>query len=298
MPGSARWFSPAFKRRARSISTAIAWNRGPDFLVVGAEKAGTTALFRYLSRHPRLTSSVVKETYFFSPEAFRGWNHNPEYPFYDRLKNEAFDPVPRRWARRWYHEQFPVPRPGRFGLRFEATPGYLYYPLTPRRIHAYRPGMKLIALLRDPVERAYSAWNMFHRIADPEHVQLRETRDFDHAVREELDQIDRIPLTAGRDYVRRGLYHAQLRRYLQYFPGRQLHLVHSRDLRDRTKETLEGICQFLGVEPMVGDDWPPVTVGTYDSEMASETRELLTRFYAPHNEALFNMIGRSFAWQK
>lgn len=298
MPGATRLFLPAIKRQARIASTSLGWHRRPRFLIVGAEKAGTTALFRYLSCHPGLTSSVTKETYFFSPEAFRGWTHNPAYPFFERLKHEAFDPHPRPWARRWYHAQFPVPRPGRFGIRFEATPGYLYYPLTPRRIHAYDAGMKLIVLLRDPVERAYSAWNMFRSIADAEHIQLKERRGFDEAVREEMELIDRIPLTVGKDYVRRGLYHAQLRRYLQYFPGHQVHVVHSRHLRLRTKEALRGICEFLGVEPLTGDDWPPVTVGTYESEMPPETRDLLTQFYAPHNTSLFNLLGRSFNWQK
>jgi hypothetical protein len=298
MPGTSGLFTPEFKRQARSIGSALGWHGSPRFLIVGAEKAGTTALFRYLSRHARLVSSVTKETYFFSPEAFRGWTHNPEYPFYDRLKNEAFDPMPRRWALRWYHAQFPVPRPGRFGLNFEATPGYFYYPLTPRRIHAYRPQMKLIVLLRDPVERAFSAWNMFHGIRDPKHMQLAERRGFDEAVREELDQLGRVPLAIGTDYVRRGLYYAQLRRYLEYFPGRQIHVVHSRDLRLRTPEALRGICEFLGVEPLEGDDWPPVLAGEYDSEMPAETRELLTRFYAPHNESLFTLLGRTFGWQK
>jgi len=297
MPGISGLFSPAFKRRARIASTRFGWHGRPDFLIVGAQKAGTTALYQYLLGHRQLVGSKVKETYFFSPESYRGWTHNPAYPFYERLKDEAFDPAPRPWALRWYHTQFPIPRPGRLGLNFEATPDYLYYPLSPRRIQAYRPEMKLIVLLRDPVERAYSAWNMFHQICEREFAQLRERRNFARVVEEELESIERTPLAVGTDYVRRGLYFDQLTRLLDYFPAQQVHVVHSRDLRHDTPSALKGICEFLGIDPLLGDDWPPVTVGQYDCDMPADVREQLTRFYAPHNKALFELLGRDFGWE-
>lgn len=297
MPGLSGLFSPAFKRRARIVSTRLGWHGRPDFMIVGAQKSGTTALFEYLRRHRGLVSSKVKETYFFSPEAYRGWTHNPAYPFYERLKDEAFDPFPRPWALRWYHTQFSIPRPGRLGLNFEGTPDYLYYPLSPWRIHAYRPDTKLIVLLRDPVERAYSAWNMFHQIEDGEFVQLRERRAFTRVVEDELESLGRVPLTVGTDYVRRGLYFDQLSRLLEFFPAQQIHVLHSRELRHDTPAALKGVCEFLGIDPLKGEDWPPVTVGKYDSDMPDETRERLTRFYAPHNKRLFELVGRKFDWQ-
>lgn len=284
-------------RRLRSAGAALGWGQGPAFLIVGAQKAGTSALFDYLSRHPDLVPSVEKETYFFNPEAVVGWRPHPHHAVLDRVLQEGFDPVSDS-ALSWYHSLFPLGN--RRGLRFEATPGYLYFEHSPRRIRAYRPEMKLIVLLRDPVERAYSAWNMMRSFTEPPYVELREERPFAEAVEHEISRLGIDPQTVGTDYVRRGIYHEQLKRLFGEFSREQVHILESTELRERRLPTLQAICRFLGVPPFLEPlkELQPVLVGNYAERIPADARELLARFYAPQNEALFELLGRRFDWTR
>ena len=111
------------------------WRPLPDFLVIGAQKAGTTALYAYLRWHPGITGPSWKEVSFFDRHWWRG---------------EA-----------WYRGQFPLRGRGR--LVGEASPSYLFHPLAPERVHSLVPGARLVALVRDPVARAYSHYQ--HEVA-------------------------------------------------------------------------------------------------------------------------------------
>jgi hypothetical protein len=288
------------KRGVRGAAAALGWHPRPDFLIVGAQKAGTTALFEYLNRHPRLAGSVDKETYFFSPESYRGWSGHGAFPFYQRLKWDGFSPAPKRWARRWYYRQFPLRRPGARKLYFEATPDYLYYPLVPERIRAHLPNVKLIVLLRDPVARAYSAWNMFRDIGENDRVfgQLRERRSFEEAVDGEIARLGGEPLSEGSDYVRRGFYEDQLRRFATHFSRDQILVIESTELEKNLGRTLATVCDFLGVERFADNDqFEKVGVGNYPEAMACDIRERLAELYAPRNLALFELLGRHYDWE-
>jgi hypothetical protein len=272
------------------------WVSRPAFLIIGAQKAGTVALYNYLSTHPSIIPAREKEISFFSKDLF-----------YDR--GEA-----------WYHGHFPLCfRPGR-ALSFEATPVYLYYPWCAERILAYDAGIKLIVLLRDPVERAYSAWNMFRDMYhnDPEYLRRRVSsandavrralnemlsRDsfpgFHEAVLEEITQMPPVATSPEPSYVRRGLYTEQLRRYFKHFERDQVLVVDSRLLRDETQATLDGVVRFLGLPE---HDWRQqdllhLHVGRYErARMPDETRSLLREFYRPHNEELYDLLGCDFGW--
>jgi len=150
-------FAPAARR-----ATARARLR-PNFLVIGAQKGGTTALYRYLREHPAVLCATPKEVHYFNVE-------------YQRSPG-------------WYLAHFPLTTRGaavrrRLGVRpavGEVTPAYLFHPRVPERVHAFDPGLKLVAVLRDPVERAYSQYQM----------QLRggtETRSFEYALEREVEE--------------------------------------------------------------------------------------------------------------
>lgn len=157
----------AAKQRLRRTLIEHGYCVRPRFLIIGAQKAGTTSLFDYLSHHPYLVPSRQKEVCFFSNDELY-------------QKGEA-----------WYHSHFPMPyRVLKGSLAYEATPEYLFYPQCPERIFQYNAGMKLIIILRDPVERAYSAWNMYRRFQkDPVNFRLAEFRNFEQAVSDELELI-------------------------------------------------------------------------------------------------------------
>jgi hypothetical protein len=189
------------------------------FLVIGAQKAGTTALDHYLRQHPQIGMAREKEVHFFdNEEAFQSGQAGRDQ--YER----AFDFAPGRT------------------IHGESTPIYLYWEPCAERIHRYNPEMKLIAILRHPMERAFSHWNMeFNRGA--------EQRDFLTALREEQELIvsGRQVQHRVRSYLHRGFYAEQIARYQRFFrPGQMLFLNHDR-FRTEPRACLSRIFRFLGV---------------------------------------------------
>ncbi len=188
------------------------------FLVAGVQKGGTTALFDYLSLHPRLAMAAVKEVHFFDDETM-DWAA-PDYAA--------------------YHAAFP-PADGR--LRGEATPIYTYWPNALERIAAYNPAMRLIVLFRDPVERAWSHWKM-------ERART-ETEPFSWCIRQGRARVagSDQPVGAHRvhSYVERGFYAAQVRRLLSVFPREQVLFLRSDSLRRDPERILGNACDFLRI---------------------------------------------------
>lgn len=276
--------SPAVRRHAR-----------PGVIIIGAQKGGTTFLFNYLSRHPKLRAACEKEVRFF--------NQNVSY---ERGKD-------------WYERFFPLlgeMEPG--DIAFEASPNYLFSTAGPTRIASYDPNIKLIAMLRNPVDRAYSAWNMYRQAHARAVLPLFPASRFDDFVRTHLnmllhasdypsfEQAIEADLANPReeviecDIVRVGYYAEQLTRYFGVFRSEQI-LVLTREemLHDRQRVT-RTITDFLGIEPY---EWPtelvPLSgVAEYESEMSAATRERLEEVYRPHNEALRSLIGRDPGWQR
>jgi hypothetical protein len=271
----------------------------PGFLIIGAQKGGTTSLFYYLSTHPNIKPPIRKEVCFFCTEKLL-------------RKGES-----------WYHSYFPPPISlGNSFITFDATPEYMYYPLCPKRIFSYDPHMKLIALLRDPVERAFSAWNMFYSIHKSGNIQRflstysRRYDDpvfkgivnllstdpfpkFDTLVRDEVSRIVSGDSTLEPGFVRRGLYHEQLLRYLDYFDRQNLLIIESKRLKDNPVVVLEEVIQFLGFPKYGSFEKSPAYYiqGVYTDVMSSETRSFLSEFYGPYNQKLYELTGYDFKWQ-
>ena len=253
----------------------------PGFLIIGAQKAGTKALYVYLSEHPELTPSFRKEIHFFDNDTnFLG-------------RGES-----------WYHSQFPPSSENPEGVRFEATPDYLYCPMSPQRIYDYCPTIKLVALLRDPVERAYSAWNMYRAFGGPAYPHpmlraLKETRTFSEAVADELASICSGDFYSRPGHVSRGLYHMQLMRYLHFFGRERILILHSRELREHVPRTLNEVTRFLDLPKHVFTESKLFArhVGMYHEPIPQKTRKLLSQFYRPYNGRLYALVGRDLGWQ-
>jgi len=269
------------RQRAREL-TAPARLR-PNFLIIGALKGGTTSLHRYLSDHPAVHCSSRKEVRYFSLT----------YPL----------------GERWYLSHFPLRIRAattrlRRGVRLavgEATPAYLFDPRSPGRVHAFDPRMKLIVALRDPVERAYSHFQMEHETRD-------ETRSFEDALaweeaelRPELDRWvadptyeSPLPLF-GRSYVARGCYADHLERWLALFPREQLLVLMSDELLGDPASAMSTVEEFLEVPQWQPPSYPRENVREYPP-MSPVTRDHLRRVFAPHDRRLEQLLGRELPW--
>jgi hypothetical protein len=267
---------PLFYRRATAR-----WRRLPDFIVIGAQKGGTTALFAYLLQHPQVGRPWKKELNFFSRHYRRG------------------EP--------WYRARFPLRREMIGGeILGEASPSYMPFPAAPARMREVVPRAKLIALLRDPTERAISHY--FHSVRHgmerrPILQAFSATADWLRATLTSRDTADvrpaPWPLRADPwlSYLYRGVYVDHLRRYHRYFGRDQLLIVRSEDLRTRRFETLARVFDFLGIDPTHRPgDVRPRRVGTNKQAVPGEVYELLRGYYRPHNERLYEYLGRDFGW--
>ena len=204
----------------------------PDFFIIGAPKAGTTALHAALAAHPGLYMSTVKEPKFFltdGPPPSRGGGPGDVQTYREHI-----------WGRPEYEALFAAAPPG--ALRGESTPFYLYNQAAQERIRALIPHAKLIVILRDPVERAHSNWtHLWSAGLDP-------IGDFVPACAEEDARV-----AAGWadfwHYTRLGKYGEQLENLFLRFGQEQVFIVRYRALIDAPAQTLDDICQFLGVHP-------------------------------------------------
>lgn len=264
-------YAEVIRPKIKDILLRIGYCSRPLFLIIGGQKCGTNALSNYLVQHPQIFRSYEKEIYYFESMNYQKGNT-------------------------WYHHHFPLPHHlKRNMIGFEATPEYLYYPAVAERICAYNPQMKFIVLLRDPVERAFSAWNMHCRTI----INRPETRKFDHAVREEIEKMPNRDADLEPGYVRRGLYYEQLMRYFNYFPRDQILITDSRSLKDNSVAVMNEITRFLELQEYDwhGEDLAPHHVGQYKSQIPDETKAFLRDFYKPHNEKSYQLLAQDFHWQ-
>jgi hypothetical protein len=188
-----------------------------DFVIGGTQKGGTSALDSFLRQHPEICMSTTrKELHFFDREA-----ENADY--------------------KEYHANFkPKPQHRVFG---EASPIYMYWETAPDRIWKYNPKMKWILALRNPIERAFSAWNM-------ETKRGKEKLSFAEAIEKESERCrEALPLQHRvYSYIDRGFYAHQVRRLFKIFGQQNVLVLLSEELRNAHQETLRRVFEFLGVD--------------------------------------------------
>jgi hypothetical protein len=220
----------------------------PDFLVIGAPKAGSTAVHAALARHPALFLSRVKE-----PKYFLCDDRRPDRSRH-RGPGDAHSAREWVWQRARYEALFAGAPPG--SLKGESTPFYLWDRAAHRRIRAMVPEARLVAVLRDPVDRAHSNWT--HLWSDG----LETIPDFVEACAAEEARAARGYAPFWR-YKGLGRYGEQLAHLLSVFPREQVHVLRYKELVDRPRATLDRICEFLGVRTGVIDLAPSENVSTF-----------------------------------
>jgi hypothetical protein len=217
----------------------------PNFFVIGVPKAGTTALHVALAQHPRLYMSEVKEPKFFLCDGPPPTHGGP---------GDAKTFRERIWRREDYEALFAQAPKG--ALCGESTPFYLYDPDAQRRLHQAVPGARLIAVLRDPIDRAHSNWtHLWSAGLEPE-------GDFLAACRLERRRTEAGWAQFWR-YLDLGLYGEQLQRLYTRFPREQVLLLRYWELRDEPAPTLDRICRFLGIETGLLTEIPAANVTTH-----------------------------------
>lgn len=239
-----------------------------NFLIVGVQKGGTTALYDYLGDYPDVALSPEKELHFFDDDS-RDWLAPDYSDYHDRFGDAGDRPCG------------------------EATPIYSYWPGAMERIAAYNRAMKLILVLRDPVDRAWSHWRM-------EYARGAEVEPFAWCIRQGRQRLfTATPWGHHREfsYVERGFYGEQIERILGLFAREQLLVLTSEGLRSDPGATLGAVRSFLGLPPAPTPTPREVHVGRemdYPSELTPEDRAGLRNVYAEDAERLAAQTGIRF----
>jgi len=244
----------------------------PTFVIFGAQRCGTTSLYKALTCHPYVIPARVKEVHYFD-------KHFDEQSIWYRSH------FPNRWALE------PTRQHRVHKITGEATPDYMYYEEVPARVRDLLPDVRLVAILRDPAARAYSHYQ--HEVA-----LGFETLGFREALEHEGER-----LATGRwferehhSYRERGLYAVQLRRWLEEFPPEQVAVVDSESFYEDGGSVYRRVLEHIGLPVVAPHDYPRRNGLRYDP-LDPDVEADLRRFYGPHNEELFELLGRRFRWE-
>ena len=247
----------------------------PDFIIIGTQRGGTTSLYTYLTAHPKIAPARVKEVHYFSVNYEKGLD--------------------------WYRSNFPRTRGLRRRITGEASPYYIFHPHSPGRVKELLPDVKLIALLRDPVARAFSHYR--HEVGlgeEPLSFEEAVARE-DQRIAPDVERMTADPSYEGHahrhySYVARGRYVEQLRNWTRSFPLEQMLVLRSEDLFDEPSRVYAQTVRFL--------ELPEHDLGSYERYNAARELEGLTphlrttlaEYFRPFNERLYEMLGRNLGW--
>lgn len=267
----------------------------PDFLIIGAPRSGTSTLYEYLAGHPCIGRAFRKEVSFFDYHYDKGVD--------------------------WYRSRFPtlkqksrVEERRKVFLTGEASPNYLFYPPVPERVVATLPEIKLLAIFRNPIDRAYSAFQREAR-------KGRDLRSFPEAVAAEIsdplcewkkaaEQPGYLsPEFVQRSYLGRGLYAEQLQWWMKFFPRERFLIVRAESFFKKPLPVLNDACDFLGAPQWFDESFRNSVSGrmrswiqrryNYDyAPMETSVRNQLVEFFRPHNRRLGELLGTEFDWDK
>ena len=255
----------------------------PDFLIIGAKKCGTTALYSFLTQHPAVLPAFRKENYYFSAL----WSN----------------------GRLWYRSMFPTTGEMRHATRAtgeraqtgEATPDYLFYSHAAKRAHDTVPDAKLIAILRDPVDRAYSFYNHNLRagVEDLPFAEAIEREEERLAGEEEKVRADPGYFSfhwEHHSYLKRGVYVDQLADWTARYPKAQILVLRTEDLNQDPEGVLRRTFDFLGLSYAAPAAFKKLNAAPPYLPLDPALRAKLEAYFEPHNERLSEFLGTRMAW--
>ena len=240
--------------------------KSPNFIIIGSQRCGTTSLYTYLAQHPQILTPIKKEMDFFSWHFDRGID--------------------------WYLAHFPpIPEEEQF-LTGEASPSYFDCREAPERLYSAFPEVKLIVLLRNPVDRAIS---QFYRLSDLKW----EGRSLDRAISDEVARLAQNPAyIIGEEpgnYLARGRYVEFIKNWLAFFPREQLLVLKSEDFYAGAATTVKQVLEFLDLPEYQLPDYQNANPGSYQP-VSDSMRDWLSDYFRPYNQQLEEYLGRKFDW--
>lgn len=236
-----------------------------NFLVIGAQKCGTSSFYRYLTANLMISAANRKELHYFDL-------------FYDKGK-------------KWYHDHFSF---WDGTISGECTPFYLMHPNAPERAWRYNKNLKLVAILRNPTERAWSHYLM--------NVEAeRENMEFSEALDQEQERINtsanikdpKSPLL-HYSYQARGRYAEQLDRWLEFFPRTQSLLINYHDFFQNPWQEIQKVYRFLGVAPLYDTPLYHENAGKSNQPIPAEMAKRLNDYFRQPNQVLSEKYGIRF----
>jgi hypothetical protein len=248
----------------------------PNYLIIGAQKAGTSSLFNYLSMHPQVKNSYKKEVHYFDKN-------------YDKPIN-------------WYKQYFPLKLAINDSIRVEeATPNYFYHPYIAERIKKAIPNIKMIVLLRNPVERVISQYFQAVRKNNEKRPLMQALLDEELEEKEIFEKLAKdpnyYPTEAYVLYKSCSRYAEQLKRYYEVFDKEQILIVSSKDLLVKPNEVLQKIFAFLNIDTQFYlREISLLNVGTNKKDVSQEVISYLNDYFKPYNEDLFDLLGYKIDW--
>lgn len=275
IPKSIRaWLRHTFFNVERRVRLLTANNRKlPDFFCVGAQKSGSSTLYWWLRQHPQLGMSFDKESKFLDRHFEKG--------------------------KKWYRHQFPLTSSKK--LAGDNTPYYLFHPLVPERAHSLCPEAKVIMILRNPINRAFSQYQMECRKGREVHGS------FEEAIKGELERISKAKSDLLADplgyhhtfentsYLSRGIYMDQIAQWLKWYKRDQMLILTSEAFFNEPKKELEEVYDFLNIDQKLPDNFLSYNIANYEG-MNQKTRHDLRAFFKVHNERLELFLGRQLNW--
>ncbi|MDZ7776481.1 MAG: sulfotransferase domain-containing protein [Bacteroidales bacterium] len=253
----------------------------PDFLIIGSQKAATTSLFYYLTQHPQVIPPIKKEVRYFD--------------------------LKYHWGPIWYRSHFPLKNKLKGNkITGEKSTDYIFHPLAPQRMKETGLNSRLILLLRDPARRAISQYNHYYR-------RGIETRTMKEAFEQEPELVNNLYPAMHeqtlfnqkniKDYIRfaytqKGLYLKQIKRFEEALNPDLLFIESMENLMSHPARVVKDTYRFLGIDSnFVPEDLASQNQGSYDNDQTTqEMLEWLYNYYRPHNEALFDYLGKRFPW--
>jgi hypothetical protein len=245
----------------------------PDFFIIGAQKYGTTSLYDFLTNASNdIKPAISKELRFFTERNHRGSD--------------------------FYKSLFPIFK-GK-SLTGEATPDYFYYHRCPQLVYDYNPEAKVIIILRDPVQRAFSQYSHQNYTWK---THASDPMPFSKAIREEesrfhVDELSKFYYDYKYySYKSRGLYYKQLCNWLKYFELGNIHIVFLEDFKEKPKDTIREILSFLGVKPFFENLNFPIKNKSPDSAIKEADQRYLREFFREDSTKLFELLGEQPRWE-
>jgi len=257
----------------------------PDFYIIGFVKCGTTSMYEYLMQHPCVYPPKGKEISYFDRLYFKGINwYKVGFPFkfhkyiYKNIRGKEFQTG-------------------------EATPQYIEHPHALYKLKKLTPNAKFIVLLRNPIDRAFSQHNMNVK-------NDYEFRNFNDALKHESERIKGRYEKMERDekyyswdyeifgYLEHGIYVNKLKRWMEVFPKEQFFIIQTEEFLRNTREIYQQVLEFLGLPKWPLGEYALYKKRKYKEKMDQDLRKKLGGYFRPHNERLYELIGRKFDWDE